>query len=54
MPSLQGVDGGCIVSNNDNLKYMAFPLLQVCLMLRVASPASIAPPDLIFALVLTM
>ena len=44
MPSLQGVDGVFFVQSNGNLKYMAFPLLQVCLML--ASPASIAPLDL--------
>ena len=44
MPSLQGVDDDFEVNDNDNLKYMAFPLLQVCLML--AAPASIAPLDL--------
>ena len=44
MPSLQGVDGGFFVESNDNLKHMAFPLLQVCLML--AAPASIPPLDL--------
>ena len=38
MPSLQGVDGGFFVNDNDNLKYIAFPLLQVCLMLAAPAP----------------